>query len=359
MRVAHFIQRYPPALGGSEAYFARLGRFLTAQGDQVSVFTTSAVGLEAFWSRRGQSVAAGDTVEDGVRVRRYGVWRWLGRRVVLKVLSLFPQRTWQGLMMPCNPIAPAMWRDAGHDGQPFDIVHAAAFPYAFPILCARRLARRLGVPFLLTPFLHLGDPDDPHDATRRAYTQPALRALLLSADRVFAQTTSERDTILRLGVPAEHIVLQGLGVDWLECTRGDRAAARARWQAGPEEFVVGHLANHSAEKGTMDLLRAAELLWLRGLPLRVVLAGPEMTSFQHFWRDFAAGHGPGAALPVVRLGTLTDAGKRDFFAGLDAFVLPSRSDSFGLVLLEAWANVLPNVGYRAGGIRDVIHHERD
>ena len=24
MRVAHFVQRYPPALGGSEAYFARL-----------------------------------------------------------------------------------------------------------------------------------------------------------------------------------------------------------------------------------------------------------------------------------------------------------------------------------------------
>ena len=59
-------------------------------------------------------------------------------------------------------------------GERFDVVHATAFPYAFPIACARRLARRVGAPFVLTPFLHLGDPDDPNDRTRRAYTQPAL-----------------------------------------------------------------------------------------------------------------------------------------------------------------------------------------
>ena len=39
--------------------------------------------------------------------------------------------------------------------------------------------------------------------------------------------------------------------------------------------------------------------------------------------------------------------------------MPSRSDSFGLVFLEAWANGLPAVGYRAGGVADLIRHERD
>ena len=41
------------------------------------------------------------------------------------------------------------------------------------------------------------------------------------------------------------------------------------------------------------------------------------------------------------------------------FALPSRSDSFGLVLLEAWANGVPNLAYRAGGIADVIRHDQD
>jgi glycosyltransferase involved in cell wall biosynthesis len=52
---------------------------------------------------------------------------------------------------------------------------------------------------------------------------------------------------------------------------------------------------------------------------------------------------------VIRPGRLSDADRRDFFAGIDAFALPSRSDSFGLVLLEAWANGKPVLAYRAGG----------
>ena len=62
---------------------------------------------------------------------------------------------------------------------------------------------------------------------------------------------------------------------------------------------------------------------------------------------------------MCRLGVLDDQQKRDFFAGLDVFALPSRSDSFGLVLLEAWANGLPNVAYRAGGPADIIRHDID
>ena len=54
MRVAHFIHRYPPALGGSEAYFARLSRYLADAGDDVTVFTTTAIDLEGFWTTRGR-----------------------------------------------------------------------------------------------------------------------------------------------------------------------------------------------------------------------------------------------------------------------------------------------------------------
>src|SRR5262245_56999330 len=147
MRIAHFIQRYPPALGGSEAYFARLSRFFVEQGDHVAVFTSNAVDLEAFWSRAAAVFPAGTYVEHNVEVHRYPLLRWPGRRWLLKPLSLIPHRLWQCLTLPCNPICPAMWRDAGRNDRSFDIVHAAAFPYAWPITCARRLARRLNISF--------------------------------------------------------------------------------------------------------------------------------------------------------------------------------------------------------------------
>src|ERR1700678_139009 len=113
MNVAHFVQRYPPALCGSEAYFARLGRHLAASGDDVAVFTSNALDIEAFWGWRGRTVPAGVAVEDGVTVRRYGLLRWPGRRWVLKPLHLLPHHYWQCLTLPCNPIAPRMFRDCG------------------------------------------------------------------------------------------------------------------------------------------------------------------------------------------------------------------------------------------------------
>ncbi|HXG08407.1 MAG TPA: glycosyltransferase family 4 protein [Gemmataceae bacterium] len=354
MRIAHFIQRYPPALGGSEAYFARLSRYLAAAGERVTVFTTTALDLEAFWSPRGRCLSAGMSVEDGVEVRRYPlVGRFRGRRWLLKPLSLLPHRLWQCLTLPCNPVAWAMWQDAGRNLTPFDLVHAAAFPYAWPIACARRLAHRLRVPFVLTPFLHLGDPDNPRDRTRRAYTTPPFRYLVCSADLIFVQTERERAALRELGVAAERLVLQGMGVDRGECTGGDRSRARQQWGVGAEEVVVGHLANLSAEKGSIDLLRAAERAWQDGHRFRLVLAGPEMPSFRRFWDSYPF------AERVRRLGVLTEEAKRDFFAGLDLFALPSRSDSFGLVLLEAWANGAANVAYRAGGPAEIIRHEKD
>jgi glycosyltransferase involved in cell wall biosynthesis len=248
-----------------------------------------------------------------------------------------------------------MWSDAGKRDIPYDVVHTTAFPYAWPIVCGLRLARRLHVPFLLTPFLHLGNPDDAHDSTRKAYTRPALLALIRAADRVFVQTEWERTLLLEHGMPdPKRLVLLGMGVQSQECTGGNRDLIRRQWGIAGQDVVIGHLANKSEEKGTVDLLRAAERLWARNPKnCRLVLAGPEMPNFGRFWSSYPA------ADRVLRLGVLDEQQKRDFFAGLDVFALPSRSDSFGLVLLEAWANGLPNVAYRAGGIAEVIRHDED
>jgi glycosyltransferase involved in cell wall biosynthesis len=246
-----------------------------------------------------------------------------------------------------------MWRDAGRADVPFEVVHASAFPYAWVIACALRLARRLGIPFVVTPFLHLGDPARSGDRTRRAYLAPALLSLLRAADRVFVQTEVEHHALCEQGLPEDRLVLQGMGVDLPECTGGDRARARSAWGVGADEVIVGHLANNSEEKGSVDLLRAADLAWRRGQLFHLVLAGPEMANFRTFWRC----HVP--AGPVLRLGVLDEVQKRDFFAALDLFALPSRSDSFGLVFLEAWANGVPNLAYRAGGVPGVIRQGED
>lgn len=341
MNIVHIVQRYPPARGGSEAYFARLSRWLVGRGHRVHVATTTAKDLPAFWDASAATVPAGLTTEDGVTVERHPLWRVPLQRWWLRGLSLLPVPSWQGWVMSCNPLSWSLRRWANTYAGPCDLVHATAFPYGWPLRCALALARRRRVPFVLTPFLHLGDLADPNNRVRRGFTQPALLAILRAADRVFAQTPPEHDAIVALGVPAERVVLQGLGVDVAECTGGDRAGWRARHGIAPGEVVVGHLANLSAEKGSNALVTAA-----RGQGYRLVLAGPAMPNFR-------------PDVTTLLLGELSEADKRDFFAGIDLFALPSVVDSFGLVLLEAMANGVPCVGYNAGGIPGVITHGVD
>jgi glycosyltransferase involved in cell wall biosynthesis len=213
MRVAHFVQRYPPALGGSEAYFARLSGYLAARGHQVTVFTTTALDLEAFWATRGKCLSPGISLQDGVTVRRYGLCRLPWHTRCLKALSFVPYRPWQCWTMSCNPIAWGLWRDSFGTTEAFDVIHATAFPYGWPLASARRLAVRLRAPFFLTPFLHLGDPGNPRDRTRAAYTHPALLALARDAVRLFVQTEGERRLLLERGFPEQRLVLQGMGFD--------------------------------------------------------------------------------------------------------------------------------------------------
>jgi glycosyltransferase involved in cell wall biosynthesis len=355
MHIAQFIHRYPPALGGAEAYTARLSDYLAGCGDTIHVWTSSAIQLEEMWGKplskesHSQEICSFSSTEACAPfIKRYRPLSFPGRRYILKALSLIPFREWQCLTTPCNPVCLGMWKDAESYNGPLDAVHALAFPYSFPIVCGLRLAHRRNVPFYLTPFLHLGDPLDPSDYTRKQYTKPHLKWLLEQADGVFVQTRFERDAVIELGVDECRVFLQGLGVDPSECTGGDRERMRARLGIGPDEVVVGHFANNSAEKGTCDLLMASERLSQKGEKFRVVLAGPEMKNFKTFWETYRAKE------KVMRLGVLSEKAKRDFFAAIDLFALPSRTDSFGLVLLEAWVNKKPNLVYRAGGPAELV-----
>jgi len=338
MHLAHVIHRYPPARGGAESYFHRLTAAHRNRGDDVTVLTTTALELRDFRSKHTY------TFDDPPHVHRFRPISFPLRRYVLKALSLIPHRPWQLAAMPSSPTCPAMWRAVQHHAAPLDAVHATALPYGFPLLCAWALAKRRRVPLLLTPFLHFGDLGDVQDRTRRQYTRPELVWLMKRADHLFVQTEAERDVLVKLGLSDTRMTLQGLGVEPGECTGGDRAAARARWGVMNNTFVVGHLANLSVEKGSLDLLSALE-----GVPnITAVLAGPQMPNFR----------AAATATPVL-LGELTDVQKRDFYAGIDAFCLPSMTDSYGLVLLEAWANAKPVVVYRAGGPGELVRHGVD
>lgn len=72
--------------------------------------------------------------------------------------------------------------------------------------------------------------------------------------------------------------------------------------------------------------------------------------------------GDGPALPALRQaypevtfrGTLTGAALAEAYRAADAFVFPSRTDTFGMVMIEAMASGLPVAAYDVPGPRDIV-----
>lgn len=351
MRIAWFTHRYHPCLGGAEAFGRAMVRRFVAAGHAVDVATSDAHDLWYFTDRRRRRLDAPRVqAVDGATVRRFPVRHVPLQRYVTRLLSYAPHWPTRCRVASYMPILPGIGRIRGD----YDAVFAVGFPYTVFAYAALRTARNAGAPLVLTPFLHLATPDDPF---RKYYTRPHQIRLLREADTVVVVTGIEADAVAGWGVPRSRILTLPMAVEHGEVTGGDPAALRRRLGIPGGRTVVGHLATLDVNKGSIDLLRAvARLNEARPAddPVHLVLAGTSSPGFEAFLAAWPGGRPGWLALP----GTLSNAERADLFAGIDVFCMPSRTDSFGIVFLEAWANGVPVVAAAAGGVPEVVGHGR-
>ena len=134
------------------------------------------------------------------------------------------------------------------------------------------------------------------------------------------------------------------GVDAEGFRPGRRAETmRARLSEGhPESPLLLYVGRLSAEKSIERLKPVLEAIPAARLAL--VGDGPQRNRLRkHF-----------ARLPVSMAGFLHGEELAQAFASSDIFVMPSRTETLGLVVLEAMACGLPVVAARAGGIPEVV-----
>ena len=360
MRILHVIQRYWPCVGGSEKFFQEISERFAREGHEVCVATTDAGDPEYFWLSNKQKVAHLKDVHNGVRIQRFPVKHiplsevvYPRMRHLIAWMSKIPVDTSRilGLASCMTPYVPALRRELESTQEYYDIVHAGNVLFEPLVTASLRYARRRGIPFVLTPWVHLGEKED--DSVRKNYTNRYQMHLIAASDRIICQTDIERDYLARWGIPADKMVTIGSGVNPHEVLGGD--ADRFRQRYGIQDPIVFFIGAQSFDKGVRHLVEAMKLVWGSGRKARLVLAGPVT---QHFAEYFAA-------LPddvrrnCLQLGHVSEDVKKDLLAAGDVFAMPSRVDSFGITYLEAWLYRKPVIGALAGGVPEVIDHEKD
>jgi glycogen synthase len=358
----HLIQRYYPFRGGSEYYFQSLSEQFVDDGAEVHVVTTDAWDLEYFWDPSRRRVESERDTHNGVNIHRVAakhlpfsnfthraIRRGMGELSRLPLPGKLPVLRGLSRFGPWLPDLEETLEEVAKDA---DLIHPANIALESMISKAAGFADRRDIPLVVTPKLHLGENE--RSAVRRYYTMPHQLELLRRARMVMTQTSLEAEFLTRFGVREDRLRVVGLGIDVGAVTGGD--GARIREGLGIHGPMVLALGAAAYDKGTVHLCQAiVELNSRRSEPVTLVVAGPIISNFQQFADDLT----PDERAWIRVLGYVEDDTRADLLAAADVLALPSRTEAFGYVFLEAWANGKPVIGARAGGIPAVIDDEVD
>lgn len=195
---------------------------------------------------------------------------------------------------------------------------------------ARAFCRRRGVPF--TTAFHTRFPEYVHARLRipLAWSYAVMRRFHRPSKTIMVSTQSIEDELRTRGFGPIRRWTRGVDTDLFRPRPKTLYADLAR----PVFLYCGRVA---VEKNIEAFLS----LDLPGSKV-VVGDGPQREALQ-------------ARYPDVRFaGARHGADLAEHYASADVFVFPSRTDTFGLVLLEALASGLPVAAYPVAGPRDVL-----
>ena len=350
MKLLHVVHGYPPNMGGTQRLFQELSqRLVQTYGDEVTVFTTNAYSNYHFWQEDDRTMPAGTEQMNGVTVRRFPVFnRFSGARLnlarVLYKLGLPGHdwaRTWHN-----GPIVPGLTQAIANFEA--DVVTAAAFPLLH-MQNARRGAQQSHTPLLYFGALH---PEDVWGFERQLIYQS-----IAEADGFLAATSFEKAFLGKRGIAPDKITVLGAGVDVAELAKADGRSWLTSHQL-TDEPIIAFVGQQVAHKGIDTLLQAMPRIWQQLPTARLVIAG-KPTGYSQTIRAMLAELPPAQRPYVLLLDSPTDEEKNGLLAACDVLALPSKHESFGMVLAEAWACGKPVVGCHVGGVAALVDDEQD
>ena len=173
-----------------------------------------------------------------------------------------------------------------------------------------------------------------------------------TTDGIIAISQFIRELLVKSGVPEAKIEVIPDGVtlppESPSADRELRSRVRGRWGFGVGEFAVGQVGAFSPEKGQETAVGAMVLLAEKLPSARLALAGAVPAPLPRPLKALIARAGDRVRL----LGYVEDL--REFFAGLDLYIMPSLAEGLGSSVLLAMAHGLAVIASRVGGLPEIV-----
>jgi D-inositol-3-phosphate glycosyltransferase len=138
----------------------------------------------------------------------------------------------------------------------------------------------------------------------------------------------------------------------------DPKKARKRYDLPLNRRLVGVIGRLDPQKGQEEFLRSLPLVLKEHSDVFYVILGEETRGEEGFRRRLVNLSYELGIQERVRFLPFTE-NVPEFMAAIDVFVMPSYSETFGLVLIEAMAMGKPVVATGAGGVPEIVEDGRD
>ncbi len=170
-----------------------------------------------------------------------------------------------------------------------------------------------------------------------------LRKLHNATSTTLVPTEETRHLLTEQGFRNVEILERGVDTTLFHPNRRDRDL-RTRWGAGPNDIVMLHVGRIAAEKNLGLVFQAWEAARAQFPSTKLVLAGdgPQRARWAAQYPD------------AIWTGFLSGTDLAAAYASADLMLFPSRTETFGNVLLEGLASNLVTVSYHLAAARRFI-----
>lgn len=347
-KIAFVTPIYLPAnLFGSGVVVRQIAEAFAKNGADVSVITSNAlVGRYWYDSIFGKKIKNRFEVVNGVKIYRLSCNQIISSFCFVLVRYcnfLLPPKILNKLQIIYNGPYLIGLNNILNKEQ-FDIIHCSPFPLNINRQIVEAVNKLKKKPkLIITPFFHSQVPE---------FKNQELQDILSNVDVIHLISNAEKDDINKLfKINQGKIKIAPLFIDTkklfeLENTHDEIKEFKEKHQLDKRKIIL-FAGNKGTMKGAIHLLLAVNKLYKKNQSYVLIAVGNKTSAWEK-------------AKKVIDKKCLLDFAykqgkeKEIIFGACDIFCMPSISESFGLVYLEAWHKKKPVIGANIPAVKELI-----
>ncbi|MFX1260097.1 MAG: glycosyltransferase family 4 protein [Promethearchaeota archaeon] len=362
--------RYFPSISGAEFYFQRMAEILTRKYNyKVDIYTSNAIDFKALRDPNGRTICKNEKYYDlvnNLKVNRFPIDYEITLKQKINSIKRIKEYNLLNISDEClkkllknGPYLREIFHlFLNSEKLNYDLIHSTFFPY-FNIIISLILGKLINVPVLLTPFFHFANS---------RYLELSIMEVLKKFDLLIACTNLEKKILMnKLKIHEKRIKVIPMGVDYERFRNRNKTKSKSYYfketffKKNEKKYkMVLYCGNKNYEKGAISILKAIPLILKKVRKVYFVFIGPATMAYNMELSKIQK-------LNNIKIINLTpdnlvgyfDKKKLCAFKEADVYLMPSRSDAFGIAYLEAWASGTPVIGANIGATPEVIRNNVD